>query len=100
MTNIFLRYSHLKDRGIVRSWAELLAFIQKYDFPEGFRPTPNTRAWTEEAVDAWVRSRPSASEAKPPLRGWAKRRAEAKKLTEIQNSRRSTGEPPLPRGRT
>ena len=100
MTKIVVRFPTLQASGVVKTWPELLKLIEEHGFPEGFRPTPNTRAWFQQDIDAWLKSRPSASDARPPLRGWARRRSEARKLAESQNSRPLAGEPPLSHRRT
>jgi hypothetical protein len=66
-----LRFSDLKDRGIIPSWPTLKARITKDNFPPGRMIGKNTRVWTEAEVDAWIESRPTEG---PPLRGVAKTR--------------------------
>jgi predicted DNA-binding transcriptional regulator AlpA len=61
-----LRFADLKERGIVKSWPMLRRRIDKHGFPRGRMLGPNTRAWTEEEIEAWLASRPTAS--KPPPR--------------------------------
>ena len=100
MKKIVVRFNDIKNQGVVKTWGEIQKLIDEQDFPEGFRPTKFTRAWFQEDIDAWLRSRPSASDVKPPLRGWARQRSEARKLAEIQNSRPIAGDPPESRGRT
>jgi predicted DNA-binding transcriptional regulator AlpA len=55
-----LRFHDLKARGIVRCWPTLLAWIEHENFPTGFQLGPNSRAWLEADVIAWLRSRPVA----------------------------------------
>ena len=48
----YLRFSDLAERGILRNRATLSRWIQELGFPRGVLLGPNTRAWTEEEVDA------------------------------------------------
>jgi predicted DNA-binding transcriptional regulator AlpA len=66
-----LRFRDLQDRGIVNSWPMLRRRIEGDGFPPGRMLGPNTRAWSEAEIDAWLKSRPSAG---PAPRGAAKRR--------------------------
>jgi predicted DNA-binding transcriptional regulator AlpA len=70
----FLRFADLKAAGIVNSWAMLRRRIERDGFPVGRMLGPNTRAWSEDEVEAWIASRPTAG---PRLRGAAKVRREA-----------------------
>jgi predicted DNA-binding transcriptional regulator AlpA len=63
MTPTLLRYSDLKARGIVRNWVTLLRWIAHEDFPPGKMLGPNTRAWTDAEVAAWLESRPTPRNA-------------------------------------
>ena len=72
-----LRFSDLQERGIVRSYVQLDRMQRLYSFPPGRLITPNSRAWTEEEVDAWLASRPVENDA--PLKGAAKARHESRK---------------------
>ena len=49
-----LRFPDLVDRGIVNSRMTLKRLIDNQGFPTGRLITPNSRAWTEEEVNAWV----------------------------------------------
>ena len=69
-TNL-LRMPDLKARGIVNSWAMLKRRIEHDNFPRGRMIGPNSRAWTEDEVEDWIASRPTAG---PEPRGIAKRR--------------------------
>ena len=60
MTKI-IRFNDLKARGIVSNWNTLLRWIEHEGFPPGRMLASNTRAWTDEEIDAWVASRPLAS---------------------------------------
>jgi predicted DNA-binding transcriptional regulator AlpA len=60
-----LRYTDLKARRIINNWPTLLRWIEREGFPAGFNLGPNTRAWREADVEAWLASRPSKGEAKP-----------------------------------
>jgi hypothetical protein len=54
-----LRFKDLKERGLVPNWTTLLRWIELEGFPAGIRLAPNTRAWTEDEVAAWLASRPA-----------------------------------------
>jgi Prophage CP4-57 regulatory protein (AlpA) len=75
----FLRFADLKDRGIVTSWPMLRRRIERDGFPLGRMLGPNTRAWSEAEVEAWIKSRPTAG---PAPRGAAKSRRERKRTGE------------------
>lgn len=59
MTKI-VRFNDLKARGIVSNWQTLLRWIEHESFPAGRMLGANTRAWTEEEIDEWLKSRPLA----------------------------------------
>jgi predicted DNA-binding transcriptional regulator AlpA len=52
-----LRFSDLKARNIVRNWPTLLRWIKHEGFPPGFNLGPQSRAWDEAEVDAWLETR-------------------------------------------
>jgi hypothetical protein len=52
-----LRFADLKDRGIVRNWAQLRRLQDVEGFPPGFMLSQNTRVWDEPEVEAWLASR-------------------------------------------
>jgi predicted DNA-binding transcriptional regulator AlpA len=54
-----LRFKDLKERRIAPNWTSLLRWIEHEGFPPGIRLAPNTRAWTEDEVAAWLASRPA-----------------------------------------
>jgi predicted DNA-binding transcriptional regulator AlpA len=66
-----LRFRDLKDRGIVGNWPTLRSRIDHDGFPRGRMIGPNMRAWTEDEIKDWLKSRPIAG---PALRGVAKTR--------------------------
>jgi predicted DNA-binding transcriptional regulator AlpA len=66
-----LRFRDLQARGIVKTWPTLKARIKRDGFPPGRMTGPNTRTWTEDEVDEWIRSCPTAG---PAPRGAAKSR--------------------------
>jgi predicted DNA-binding transcriptional regulator AlpA len=70
MVTRLLRFRDLKERGIVPSWTMLRIRIDQHGFPPGRMIGPNTRAWTEEEIDVWVKSRPAAGA--PALKGAAR----------------------------
>jgi predicted DNA-binding transcriptional regulator AlpA len=55
----FLRFKDLKARGIVGNWPTLLRWIKDEGFPPGRYLAPNTRAWSEAEIEAWLAARPS-----------------------------------------
>ncbi len=59
----FLRYPDLVAKGVVRSRMTLWRLIQDEGFPPGVLISPNARVWDEDAVSAWIASRPSAKKA-------------------------------------
>jgi predicted DNA-binding transcriptional regulator AlpA len=61
-----LRYTDLVARGIVNSRMTLKRLIDSQDFPTGVLITPNSRAWDETAVDAWIANRPIARKQSAP----------------------------------
>ncbi len=63
MTKRLLRFADLKARGIVNNRVTLSHWIEGQGFPPGFLLGPNSRAWTEESVEAWLSGRPVATEA-------------------------------------
>jgi Prophage CP4-57 regulatory protein (AlpA) len=65
-----LRFRDLQARGIINNWPSLKARINRDGFPPGRMIGPNSRAWTEAEVDAWIKSRPTAG---PAPRGVANR---------------------------
>ena len=62
-TPILLRFADLKARGIVQNWPTLLRWIACENFPPGNKLGPNTRAWTDAEVAAWLESRPAPRNA-------------------------------------
>jgi predicted DNA-binding transcriptional regulator AlpA len=57
---ILLRFADLKARGIVGNWMTLRRWIEREDFPAGIKLGPNSRAWDEAKVEAWIANRPKA----------------------------------------
>jgi len=55
-----IRYHQIKQRGIVRNRMTLKRWIDGQGFPPGFMLGPNTRAWPEYEVDAWLAARKAA----------------------------------------
>jgi predicted DNA-binding transcriptional regulator AlpA len=64
----FLRFSDLVERRIVSNRVTLGRWIKDQGFPPGILLGPNTRAWEEGAVNAWLASRGASlrSDAQPP----------------------------------
>jgi hypothetical protein len=71
MSDNLLRFSDLKQRGIVHNHMTLARWIEREGFPSGFMLGPNTRVWREIDVERWLDSRPTENTI---LRGAAKRR--------------------------
>ena len=57
-----LRFEDLKARGIVRNWPCLNKWIAREGFPPGRKLGPQTRVWTEQEIEEWIASRPTAGE--------------------------------------
>ena len=55
-----LRYHDLVARNIVLNRMTLARWIESQGFPAGFMLGPNSRAWAEDEVDAWVAARKTA----------------------------------------
>ena len=55
-----LRYHDLVDRGIVNNRMTLSRWIDGQGFPPGFMLGPNSRAWPEDEVEAWLAARKAA----------------------------------------
>ena len=56
-----LRFRHLKERGIVDNRTTLGRWIKRHGFPPGILIGPNSRAWTEEVIEAWLAERARVS---------------------------------------
>lgn len=57
MSEKFLRYPDLKERGIVNNRMTLHNWIKTGNFPRGVFLGPNTLAWTEAEVQQWIDSK-------------------------------------------
>jgi predicted DNA-binding transcriptional regulator AlpA len=55
-----LRYQDLVERGIITNRMTLKRWIDGQGFPPGFKLGPNSRAWAEEEVEAWLQVRKAA----------------------------------------
>jgi Prophage CP4-57 regulatory protein (AlpA) len=78
----YLRFRDLKARGIVNTWPTLKSRIERAGFPPGQKLGPNTRAWREDEVQAWLDSRPTEFSLPQALRGAAlKRKRKAERAT-------------------
>jgi len=62
MSTRLLRFTDLKARKIVSNWPTLKRWVEREGFPPGIRLASNTRAWTEDSVEAWLASRKKAAE--------------------------------------
>lgn len=58
-----LRFPDLVARGLFNSRMTLKRAIDNQGFPPGILITPNSRAWSEGEIDAWIASRPTARKA-------------------------------------
>ena len=50
-----LRFKHLKELGIVDNRVTLSRRIKEHGFPPGFLLGPNSRAWTQEEIEAYLK---------------------------------------------
>jgi hypothetical protein len=66
---IYLRFRDLKIRGIVNNWPTLKNRVKKHGFPPGRLIGPNTRAWTDEEINAYIASCPTAPKPAPVVKG-------------------------------
>ena len=57
MSRRFHRYPALVKAGIVNNRTTLSRWIKDHGFPTGVVLGPNTRAWPEDEVDAWLEKR-------------------------------------------
>ena len=57
-----VRFIDLKKRNIVTNRPTLNRWIEKEGFPPGLLLGPNTRAWPESEIEAWLASRPTERE--------------------------------------
>ncbi len=73
----YLRFSDLRDRGIVNSWPMLRLRVDRDGFPPGVKAGPNTRIWAESEVEAWLAKRPTDRKPAPRRRNPAARAAAA-----------------------
>jgi hypothetical protein len=69
-----LRYSDLRNRGVVKNRTTLGNWIRLHGFPPGQLTGPNTRTWEEEEVDDWLDNRPVEPKPTPPRPPTAGRR--------------------------
>lgn len=58
-----LSFADLKARGIVHNRVTLSRWQRFEGFPAGIVLGPNTRKYSEEEVEAWLRSRPAKRDA-------------------------------------
>jgi hypothetical protein len=78
----YLRFTDLKAAGIINNRVTLARMI-KSGFPPGKLLGPNTRAWPETEIEAWLASRPvvRAPDMAPREERFAVRAAAAAKAT-------------------
>jgi len=58
-----IRFSDLKEKGVVNNRATLSRWIKQSGFPPGFLIGPNSRCWYEQEIDDWLSHRSGMSEA-------------------------------------
>ena len=63
MAKQYLRFKDLKARKIVDNRTTLGRWIKNHGFPPGTLIGPNTRAWTDEEIEAWQEVKAAESEA-------------------------------------
>lgn len=59
----YLRFSDLVERGIVRNRVTLGRWQKLHGFPLGVLIGPNSRAWPEDEIQAWLASRSASGRA-------------------------------------
>jgi predicted DNA-binding transcriptional regulator AlpA len=59
----FLRFTDLQARGIVANRVTLSRWIRDRGFPAAVKLGPNTAAWRESEVNAWLGARMAARHA-------------------------------------
>jgi hypothetical protein len=84
MSTALLYFADLRARRIVKNYTTLNRWIKEQGFPAGRLLGPNTRAWVESEVDAWIASRPT--DAIEP-RGGARMRAAGEVLKKRKGAR-------------
>lgn len=62
MTVKYLRYADLVERQIVNNRTTLARWIKDYGFPAGKLLGPNTRAWPDDQIEAWLDARAAERE--------------------------------------
>lgn len=65
----YLRYSDLKNRGLVKNRTQLQNMIHDYNFPPGRLLSPNVRVWTDEELDNYVDNCPVEAKPVPRSKG-------------------------------
>lgn len=60
------RFSALKASGIVTNRTTLARWIDQQGFPKPIPLGPNTVAWNQDEVDAWVKARAAERDGAPP----------------------------------
>jgi predicted DNA-binding transcriptional regulator AlpA len=58
--SVYLRFRDLVARGILRNRVTLASWVKNHGFPPGTLIGPNTRAWSECEIEAWLAARPTA----------------------------------------
>jgi predicted DNA-binding transcriptional regulator AlpA len=61
---VYLRFRDLKARGIVRNHTTLQRWICDRGFPPGTWLGPNSKAWSEDEIEAWLAAQPKGPRRK------------------------------------
>jgi prophage regulatory protein len=56
----YLRFADLKARGIIDNRVTLQRWVAELGFPPAVKLGPNTLAWREDEIEAWLGSRERA----------------------------------------
>jgi predicted DNA-binding transcriptional regulator AlpA len=57
MNTKYLRFPDLQGQGIVNNRMTLSRWIRLHGFPKGILLGPNTRVWSADEVDTWIKYR-------------------------------------------
>ncbi len=63
MDTTYLRFADLVARQIVNNRTTLSRWIKNYGFPPGVLIGPNTRAWTDDEIEAWQEAKAAETAA-------------------------------------
>jgi hypothetical protein len=51
---IYVRYADLKRSGVIKDYSTLLDYIERRDFPAGFKLSRKVRVWDAAEVARWI----------------------------------------------